>query len=318
MFRFNEELDLRRTEIAGGEEDKVTTKQQHEALDYFRKEASNWKASAVSKAADEVNVIQQRNDYVLEVAERREQTRTALDVGCGTGDLVCALARRGVKSTGIDFASEMIDIARENARREELTEAGFHCSSIFDFDMSGSSYDLISANGFIEYISYEELDRFFDVAHQALDPQGSFVVGSRNRLFNIFSLNDFTTHEIDEGAALQLLKESVRLASTGSIDELLEVEEAPLQRPQMEHTPTGIDVSTRYQFTPVQLMRRLEAKGFEIVQVYPIHIHAVAPTFQKQHGDVHATVSNLLQTYADEQMSLVPFSSSFMLHVVKP
>lgn len=46
----------------------------------------------------------------------------ALDLCCGTGDLVFAFARRGVEATGLDFSGAMLAVARQRllARRENL------------------------------------------------------------------------------------------------------------------------------------------------------------------------------------------------------
>jgi 2-polyprenyl-3-methyl-5-hydroxy-6-metoxy-1,4-benzoquinol methylase len=72
-----------------------TTSQQQEAQSFFDQIARNWRNSAEGKA-DSVNVIAQRNNYVLRVADGRENVRTALDVGCGTGELVHELCKRGL------------------------------------------------------------------------------------------------------------------------------------------------------------------------------------------------------------------------------
>ena len=175
----------------------MTTKQQEEALLYFNDHADDWNRKALTTNQRKVNVIQQRNGFVLSVIENRTATKCTLDVGCGTGDLACDIARMGINSTGVDFAPEMIEIARAKAAEEQLRSASFHVSSIFDFDLSKPQYDVISANGFIEYISLDELERFLGLCSRALNVGGSLVLGSRNRLFNIFALNSYTLQELD-------------------------------------------------------------------------------------------------------------------------
>ncbi len=295
----------------------MPTKQQDDALNYFRNAADEWKSKAVSTAANKVNIIKQRNDFVLKVFEHRVNTKKALDVGCGTGDLVCELARRGVDATGVDFADQMIKIASETADKENLGKAHFTCSSVFDFPLAGQGFDLISANGFIEYISYKELFLFLERCQSGLARGGSLVLGSRNRLFNIFSLNQFTEEEIANGCAPQLLKEAIALASGSDLMELLALEPAPLQAESTRHAITGVKVETRFQFTPIQLMRLLVEKGFSVKEIYPIHIHGVAPLFKYNHPEVHHGISTLLQGFADENLALIPFSSSFMMHAQK-
>ena len=290
------------------------TKQQVETLHYFREYADDWHRKALSTAQTKVNVIQQRNGYVLQVIQERPVTEAALDVGCGTGDLVCDVARQDIEATGIDFAAEMIEIAQSKAQHQALVKARFYCDSIFDFDLSERRYDVVSANGFIEYISLAELDQFLSLTYQALNPGGSLVMGSRNRLFNIFSLNHYTATEIEQENIALLLREAIVLSSGPKLSELANLETVPVQDVYTEHVNTGIDVTTRYQFTPVQLMHMLQVKGFEIKQLYPIHIHGVSPSFKQKHPQVHTGISNLLQAYSGHHLSLLPYASSFMLH----
>ena len=296
----------------------MTTKQQNETLQYFKDYAEDWHRKAVSTDEKKVNVIQQRNGYVLKVIRARAITRSALDVGCGTGDLARDIARQGIAAEGVDFAAEMIDLAREKARRDILPQAQFHCCSIFDYDMPDKGYDVISANGFIEYISLEELDRFLTLTCQALNSGGSLVLGSRNRLFNLFSLNAYTLNEIEQGTVTSLLQEAIALVSGADFSQLVEMKPAPLPVSDSTHAKTGnIEVSTRYQFTPVQLMQMLNEKGLVTKQIYPIHIHGVPPAFKGQHPEVHTGISNLLQNYGQEDLSIIPHSSSFMVHAVR-
>jgi SAM-dependent methyltransferase len=54
--------------------------------------------------------------WVAGVFERYGATPTSLvDVACGAGEFVCAMARRGLRVTGVDQSPEMLAIARRSA-----------------------------------------------------------------------------------------------------------------------------------------------------------------------------------------------------------
>jgi SAM-dependent methyltransferase len=289
--------------------------QQQETLAYFKKHALDWRNKATGNTRQaRVNNIKQRNDYVLYVIKNRKKTRDALDIGCGSGELVHDMAKLGVRATGIDFAQEIIGIARKTAKHPS---ANFILGSIFDFDFGKTKYDVISANGFIEYISYAQLIKFLKISHGLLSPGGSLVVGSRNRLFNIFSLNDFTESEINDGTADKLLAESISIARGLSINKLAKINPVPLQKSDQRQDNKGVTVSVRYQYTPVQLIRLLKNNGFGPTHISPIHIHGAAPSFKDKYPDIHVAIANFLQNYAEENMSLIPSASSFMIHARK-
>lgn len=295
----------------------MTTKQQQEALEYFRKHAEDWKSKAEGLGSAKVNVIEQRNEYVLQVADEHPAMRSFLDVGCGTGELVCHTARRGVDATGVDYAPEMIDLASKKAQDEGITRAKFVCCSVFDFEMQRDSYDLISANGFIEYLSQGEMRTFFDLVAKALVPGGSFVVSSRNRLFNLVSMNEYTLQESDAAGIHLLLKEAVKWTTAKELMEVTSAECAPLQAPETEHAKTGIDVATRFQYSPFQLINLLQDLGLRAAEVYSVHIHGVTPSFSKTNPETHASIANLLQAFARHNTRLLAHASTFMLHVKK-
>lgn len=295
----------------------MKTRQQNEALKYFKEYAEDWKQKANINGKDKVNIIKQRNDYVIKVVNERDSTELVLDVGCGTGDLVCELAKKGISAVGVDFAKEMIDIAKENAKKLNLKKAKFECCSIFDYHFEPNKYDVVSANGFIEYISYGEFARLLEISLKTLKSGGSLVLGSRNRLFNIFSLNKFTEEEIGENNISLLLLEAIGIVKADNIKELIGLKAAPLQKEEKEHQRTGIKVTTRYQITPVQLINMLKDRGFEPFEIFPIHIHGVSLKLKDKSPEVHCNIANLLQNYAQDNMSLLPQSSSFMIHAKK-
>lgn len=300
----------------------MTTRQQAEALGYFRTHAVEWRLRAEGQVP-QVNVIAQRNNYVVSVVEERAVVNTVLDVGCGTGELVCAIAQRGIRAVGIDFAPEMIDLASAKAAALGANQAMFLCASIFDASVRLTNYSVIAANGFIEYISLAELERFINLARDHLEPGGSLVVGSRNRLFNLRSGNDFTRAEIACGAAERLLEETIALTSAGTVAEAISTCRA-LDTPALQRDDrpiprtTQIDVGTRVQFTPAQLVQLVERTGLRAVDIAPVHIHGVVPQFKDRHPDAHVAIAEVLQAQAGlDAFRLIPQSSSFMLHARK-
>ncbi len=293
----------------------METQQQKESLEYFKEYAQDWKNKADNDARDNINIIKQRNDYVLKVLSERESTKNFLDVGCGTGELVIDAAKKGTHSVGIDFSNDMIDIANKTRESQGAENSEFICKSIFDYNLEPESYDLVAANGFIEYISYDELDKFLTDVAEGLNKGGSFVFGSRNRLFNIFSSNKFTEQEIENGSAEKLLKEIIKISSINEPEELVGFNTAELQKENTKHNITGVKVSTRYQFTPAQLVNMLDKKGLRTLEIFPVHVHGAIPDFRNKHPKVHGNIANLLQEHSGTEM--ITNSSSFMIHAIK-
>ena len=84
-------------------------------------------------------------------------------MGCGSGDLVNLSKTYTIESTGIDFAKKMIDIA--NKKFSKYKNLKFYNNSIFDFKTK-KKFDLISANGFIEYLSLVDFSKFLKLSNK--------------------------------------------------------------------------------------------------------------------------------------------------------
>src|SRR5271170_6747455 len=132
--------------------------QQGQTLNYFRSAASDWQNQSVN-ASGGYEVIEGRNRAVTDVVGQTENAKRFLDVGCGTGQLVIKIAQHGLEAEGIDFAEEMVVQCEANARSAGIS-ARFRCASFFETEFDEQTYDVISAQGFIEYISPDETDEF--------------------------------------------------------------------------------------------------------------------------------------------------------------
>lgn len=80
--------------------------------------------------------------------------KTVFDIGCGPGHYSIALSKAGAKRvTGIDFADEMINIAKQRSKEENVFhKCEFQIADIFGFEIS-EKFDYSILMGFMDYIA---------------------------------------------------------------------------------------------------------------------------------------------------------------------
>lgn len=291
--------------------------QEKQTLQYFDTNAGDWHSKSVGMN-DRYNVIAARNAAVTRTIDAMSGVCRFLDVGCGTGQLVIDVARRGIKAKGIDFAPDMIRLCEAN-RQCAAVEAEFSCLSFFDLADETGLYDVISAQGFIEYISPAETDLFLSRSFSLLRSGGALVVGSRNRLFNLLSLNDYTLTELRLGTVEALTAEAVALHQSPSWDgavKALGAHEKIYAQPE-SHPHTGIKVEVRYQYSPAELIKRGRAFGFVPRNLFPVHFHGLPPAVKAEHPELHIELSNTIGRLAPDDFRLVPYCSTFVLDLRK-
>jgi SAM-dependent methyltransferase len=102
---------------------------------------------------------------------------TVLDLGSGAGREVLMAAREvgpDGHAIGVDMTPEMISTARENARRNNLSNAEFRLGEIEQLPIATGSADVVISNCVINLVP--DKNRAFAEAFRALKPGGRLIV----------------------------------------------------------------------------------------------------------------------------------------------
>ncbi len=174
-----------------------------------------------------------------------------VDLGCGTGRLLLALARRGYRVTGVDLSDEMLAVAREKAEaaglsvdlvRANLTELDSVTDAGFDYAAC-----LFSTLGMVSGVDARR--RVVAHAFRLLRPGGRFVLHVHNRWFSLW----------DPRGRRWLLRN--RLASAFG-------RAAAGDREMPAHQ--GVAGLTLHHFTRREAARLLRGVGFRVVEVVAV------------------------------------------------
>lgn len=110
-----------------------------------------------------------RKDFAPFLPTRKDAA--ILDLGCGYGEFLHFLQKRGYsETTGIDLSAEQVEIARD------LGVRNVHCREGIDF-LRGSvgQFDFISAIDVLEHVPKDSVFPLLDLIYNALRPGGRFL-----------------------------------------------------------------------------------------------------------------------------------------------
>lgn len=286
-------------------------KQQNQTKKFFEKDAKNWSSKSDFKKNIILNTIQERNLYVIDKI-RKFKIKSLIDVGCGSGDLAFEASKILDKSVGIDFSKNMINLAEKKFKKKKLQYKNLN---FFDYKFN-ERFNCVSANGFIEYLSLDDIKKFIKISNNMLVKNGYLIFGTRNRLFNLYSLNDFSIKELKKKIFRKLYEESVCLNKL-NLKEFIKLNKCKFEEVNFKQPKTGINVDKRHQFSPLQINDLLKKMNFKIIDIQPINYHPVPPKkymFDKK----FKFFSNYIYELEDkDKLSYIPNSSSFMVTAKK-
>jgi len=138
--------------------------------------------------------------------EFHREPERSLDVACGVGRHVLALADRGVAAEGLDFSESFLDRACERASDRRFADrTGFHHGDMRELDeLSGNgklsgSYDLVTVFwNSLGYYGRETDEAILADARELLADDGVLVIEQSNRDAFVADFDEATVTEDDD------------------------------------------------------------------------------------------------------------------------
>ncbi|WP_436929279.1 SAM-dependent methyltransferase [Halosimplex halobium] len=187
----------------------------------------------------------------------------SLDVACGVGRHVLALADRGVEAEGLDFSGPFLDRARDRASERGVADrTAFHHHDMRDIDELSGTYDLITVFwNSLGYYGRETDEEVLADARELLADNGVLAVELSNRDFLLRNFDEATVSESD--GRLSIYRQAYDPA-TGEFETTIDVFDA---------TGDGYDYVDTMEwenrlYAPPVLGELCESAGFETVSLF--------------------------------------------------
>lgn len=308
--------------------------------DYYDKHAAEWVAGAYEKdnIPRKYPIGYNRARITIKsILDKIDPTgKKLVDFACGGGELCINAATLGMEVTGIDISTGMIEEAKkkQHSLPEEIrNKLTFLVGNLFELDLAAKEHDVITALGIIEYLP--EDPPFFEKAYNLLKPGGLFILSSRNQLFNMASLNDYTMKKLEDNSAIGILSEIVSLnAQNLTPEQMLDfIQELKIALPKLEeaikldlqekadHAPekkglVGFGHKLR-QHTPEELHNAAKLAGFKRLSIYGVHPHPFLPGSESLFPHLYNQLASVYEIFETTPYSLI-ISSAFITVLQKP
>lgn len=203
-------------------------------------------------------------DFIEKIFDRHMTVRPelVLDLGCGTGKMTLELSRRGYDMTGVDYSTEMLDVARSEAEKCGA-DVLWLCQDMTEFELYGTVDATVSCLDCINHLTTpSELDECFKLVHNYLIPDGLFIfdVNGKYKFENVYGDNSYVIEQDDNVCVWQ----NYYNKKTKLCDFYISL----FSRNADQSYTRSDEIQTERMYTIRSLKAHLRSAGFELLGAY--------------------------------------------------
>ncbi len=236
--------------------------------------------------------------------------KSVLDVGCGSGQPLLEVLEAGFNAQGLEFSPEMVSHAKKR-----LEEAGQDPQRVIHGNMEKTSehvqslYDCVTAMGSVYYA--RDFAQTMKEVSSVVKENGDFIFSLRNKLFSLFSMNQYTIDFLinDMLPFKELSSECQKEVSQHLMDKCLTGE----LREKFK-TVDACNIHSIFH-NPLTIGQEIKAYGLELVDLYYYHYHALPPVFEHSFTQEFREQSAKLEKAQDWRGMFL--CSTFIVHARK-
>ncbi|EOD00680.1 class I SAM-dependent methyltransferase [Caldisalinibacter kiritimatiensis] len=181
----------------------------------FDNEANSYDAWYESKLGKFVDKVEK--ECAFELFSPRKGMKV-LDVGCGTGNYSIELAKMGCEVVGIDISDEMLDIAKNKAKENNL-DIEFYNMDVYNIKFDDESFDAVFSMAAFEFI--KEPEKAIEEIFRVVKKDGQVLIGTINKKSawgELYLSEEFQKNSIFKYAQFKTLDELKKLKSNYLVD----------------------------------------------------------------------------------------------------
>ncbi len=304
-----------------------------DSIRFWDDHAQLWEEKAYDKRKTYLRfpTSQKRQEITIQNIEKLALNKkvSIIDIGCANGELVRTLLRKEfTNAKGIDNSKNMINTAKKELIKELPHLDPDNIFSVSDADNFNveKPVDFITAMGLIEYLI--DIDGFFNKLYNILKPGGYVFIESRNKLFNLFSANEFT----QESKIKELVKELKDIEKFSPIRDENEIEEIirktfisigkSLENVEEKKEEKETTKFKKYpfklpQYTPNEIEAFCKKSGLRLKNIIYYHPHPFIPKFENKIPKTFNRIALLMQLLGYTPLGAT-ICSSFVSVIEKP
>ena len=217
-----------------------------------------------------------RRDHLLRILAEQPPGKV-LDAGCGNGHIMLKLLSKGWDVQGIDYAEEMVKLAKSSLSDAGHSEDRAEVGDITNLSRyEDNSFDAIYSLGVIEYLSTEQEEKMYKEVLRVLKPDGLFVAEYINSLFDVVTANRFTVNWWQHEVFSEFFPKEKVADLSKKVANLYKHSDMPPKDPN-EWMATTRDQVYNLTKNPITYRTEITSSGFEFVDMLFYRFHVCPP-----------------------------------------